>query len=98
VILNRQSFDQRAICLKRRAEINFHFNLNLNYEACKLRDRFLKFVLAIIPAKCCVQLHSYGLVVNLVEGFGCGSAKGPSPLSGRLASRTTMIPKGVQAI
>jgi hypothetical protein len=51
------------ICLERRIEINFHLNLNLililNYEACKLSERFLKFALAIFPAK---VVLSFGLI------------------------------------
>ena len=64
--------------VKRCVEINFHLNLILNYEACKLSEGFLKFVLAIFPAKSCCKFC----------GLGCGRAKGPSPLSGHFDSRT----------
>ena len=79
------------ISLERRVEINFHLNLFLNYEACKL-------VLTIFPAKSCTKFRSYRSAVNVVEGFGFGREKCPSPSCGGLDSRRTMILQGVQAI
>ena len=57
---NSQSFDQRMIRLECRVKIKikFHLSLILNNIACKLSERFSKFVLAIFPAK---VLSSFGL-------------------------------------
>jgi hypothetical protein len=80
------------IRLELHVEINFYFNLILNYEACKLSKHFLKFVFEIFPAKSCCEFRSYPSGVIVVEGFGCGRAKGPSPLRGLLESETGVQP------
>jgi hypothetical protein len=74
VTLNSESFDRRAIRLQRCIEINFDLRLISNYKACKLSERFLKFVLAIFPAKSCYEFLSYRSAVIVVEGLGCGRA------------------------
>jgi hypothetical protein len=45
--------DRGRIRIECRVEINFDLNLILKQEACKRLDLFLKFVLAIFPAKRC---------------------------------------------
>ncbi len=85
------------IRLELHVEINFYFNLILNYEACKLSKHFLKFVFEIFPAKSCCEFRSYPSGVIVVEGFGCGRAKGP-PIVQTFGEPNDNDPEGVQAI
>ena len=80
VILNSQTFDQRVICLERRIEINFDLNLIIKLRSLQTVRPFLKFVLAIFPAKSCRQFHSYRPAVIVVEGFHCGCANRSLPI------------------
>ncbi len=76
---NSQSFDQRTIRHERCVEINFHLNLIFKLRSLQTVRRFLKFVLAIFPAKSCVQFRSYRSAVIVVERSGCGRAERVPP-------------------
>ena len=88
-----EASNRRQIHIERRVGNKLSFKLILNYKAYKLSERFLKSVLAIVPAKICTKFRSYQSAVNVVEGLVVVARKVP-PSRRRLESRTTMIPKG----
>ncbi len=83
-----------TISLEHRDQINVHLNLILNYEACKLSERFSKFVLAIFPAKAGVSFVLTGRQLLQQKGLVVVAQKGPFPVTRRFGELNDNDPEG----